>query len=172
MAGSPLWGGDGSDVKRKTSASGEQQIYVDPRYARRATASLGLDPFRVKNDVLSIVATRTPSDLKAVLFNNDISGIPTTQGTFSQKHGYFEIRAKLPLGHAVWPAFWKLADHSGWPPEVDVLEGRGEGPGDLVMTTHWRIPASGKIQSCGSTSACRTRRTDSTIAECCGRRIA
>lgn len=96
MAGSPLWGGDGSDVKRKTSANGEQQIYVDPRYARRATASLGLDPFRAKNDVLSIVATRTPSDLKAVLFNNDISGIPTTQGTFSQKHGYFEIRAKAP----------------------------------------------------------------------------
>jgi len=41
------------------------------------------------------------------------------------------------------------ADDGGWPPEVDVLEGRGERPGDLVMTTHWRIPATGKIQSCG-----------------------
>ena len=28
------WGGDGSDFKRKTSYNGEQQIYVDPRYAR------------------------------------------------------------------------------------------------------------------------------------------
>jgi beta-glucanase (GH16 family) len=144
------WGGDGSDFKRKTSANGEQQIYVDPRYAGRATEPLGLDPFRVKNGVLSIVASRTPPDLKPVLFNNEyVSGILTTQGTFSQKHGYFEIRAKIPVGHAVWPAFWMLADDGGWPPEVDVLEGRGERPGDMVMTTHWRIPSTQKIQSCG-----------------------
>jgi len=32
------WGGDGSDFKRKTSANGEQQIYVDPRYSGRAAA--------------------------------------------------------------------------------------------------------------------------------------
>ena len=36
------WGGDGSDFKRKTSYNGEQQIYVDPRYAGRATTPLGL----------------------------------------------------------------------------------------------------------------------------------
>ncbi|WP_027544329.1 family 16 glycosylhydrolase [Bradyrhizobium sp. WSM2254] len=144
------WGGDGSDFKRKTSANGEQQIYVDPRYSGRTVAPLGLDPFKVKDGVLSIVASRTPPELKSVLFNNEyISGILTTQGTFAQKHGYFEIRAKLPVGHAVWPAFWMLADDGGWPPEVDVLEGRGERPGDLVMTTHWRIPSTQKIQSCG-----------------------
>ncbi|PSO19591.1 glycoside hydrolase family 16 protein [Bradyrhizobium sp. MOS003] len=144
------WGGDGSDFKRKTSANGEQQIYVDPRYAGRAAAPLGLDPFRVKDGVLSIVASRTPPELKPLLFDNEyISGILTTQGRFAQKHGYFEIRAKVPVGHAVWPAFWMLADDGGWPPEVDVLEGRGERPGDLVMTTHWRIPSTQKIQSCG-----------------------
>ncbi|WP_298886582.1 glycoside hydrolase family 16 protein [uncultured Bradyrhizobium sp.] len=144
------WGGDGSDFKRKTSANGEQQIYVDPRYAGRAGVPLGLDPFKVENGVLSIVASRTPPELKQVLFNNDyISGILTTQGTFAQKLGYFEIRAKVPVGHAVWPAFWMLADDGGWPPEVDVLEGRGERPGDLVMTTHWRIQSTQKIQSCG-----------------------
>lgn len=90
------WGGDGSDFKRKTSANGEQQIYVDPRYAGRAATPLGLDPFRVKDGVLSIIASRTPPELKSVLFNNEyISGILTTQGTFAQKHGYFEIRAKV-----------------------------------------------------------------------------
>ena len=94
------WGGDGSDFKRKTSANGEQQIYVDPRYAGRATTPLGLDPFKVQDGVLSIVASRTPPELKAVLFNNEyISGILTTQGTFAQKYGYFEIRAKMPVGH-------------------------------------------------------------------------
>ena len=143
------WGGDGSDFKRKTTANGEQQIYVDPRYGGRSTTPLGLDPFKVRDGVLSIVARRTPAELKPVLFNNEYtSGILTTQGTFSQKYGYFEIRAKIPIGRGVWPAFWMLADDGGWPPEVDVMEGRGERPGDLVMTTHWRIP-TGRIESCG-----------------------
>jgi len=144
------WGGDGSDFKRKTAWNGEQQIYVDPRYSGRSTTPLGLDPFKVRDGVLSIVASRTPPELKPVLFDNEyISGILTTQGTFSQKHGYFEIRAKIPVGTGVWPAFWLLADDGGWPPEVDVMEGRGQRLGDLAMTTHWRTSATGTVQSCG-----------------------
>jgi beta-glucanase (GH16 family) len=144
------WGGNGSDLKRQTKYNGEQQIYVDPRYAGRALTPLGLDPFEVHDGVLSIVARRTPPDLKSVLFDNEyVSGLLTTQGWFAQKYGYFEIRAKLPIGTGVWPAFWMLADDGGWPPEIDVLEGRGQRPGDLVMTTHWRVPATGRIQSCG-----------------------
>ena len=144
------WGGEGSDFKRKTTYNGEQQIYVDPRYAGRATTPLGLDPFRVRDGVLSIVASRTPPALKPVLFNNEyVSGILTTQRSFSQKYGYFEIRSKIPVGTAVWPAFWLLANDGGWPPEIDVMEGRGERPGDVVMTTHWRIPATGSVDSCG-----------------------
>jgi beta-glucanase (GH16 family) len=144
------WGGDGSDVKRKDAWNGEQQIYVDPRYRGRSNAPLGLDPFKIRDGVLSIVARRTPPELKDVLFDNEyISGILTTQGSFSQKYGYFEIRSKIPVGTGVWPAFWLLADDGGWPPEIDALEGRGQQPGDLVMTTLWRIPATGRIESCG-----------------------
>jgi beta-glucanase (GH16 family) len=144
------WGGDGSDFKRKTTYNGEQQIYVDPRYSGRATTPLGLDPFKVRDGILSIVATRIPAELKWLLFNNEyMSGILTTQGAFSQKYGYFEIRSKIPVGTGVWPAFWLIADDGGWPPEIDVMEGRGQRPGDLVMTTHWRIPATGFVQSCG-----------------------
>ena len=144
------WGGDGSDFKRKTSANGEQQIYVDPRYSGRSSTPLGLDPFKVSDGILSIVASRTPVELKPVLFNNEyISGMLTSQGKFSQKYGYFELRSKIPVGTGVWPAFWLLADDGGWPPELDVMEGRGQRPGDLVMTTHWRIPATGRIESCG-----------------------
>jgi beta-glucanase (GH16 family) len=144
------WGGDGSDFKRKTAYNGEQQIYVDPRYSGRGATPLGLDPFKIRDGVLSIVATRTPAALKSVLFNNEyVSGILTTQSWFSQKYGYFEIRSKIPVGTGVWPAFWMLADDGGWPPEIDVMEGRGQRPGDLVMTTHWRIPATGRVESCG-----------------------
>ena len=144
------WGGDGSDFKRKTAWNGEQQIYVDQRYGGRSTTPLGLNPFSVRDGILSIVASRTPPTLKPVLFNNEYtSGILTTQSKFSQKYGYFEIRSKIPIGIGVWPAFWMLADDGGWPPEIDVMEGRGQRPGDLVMTTHWRIPATGRVESCG-----------------------
>ena len=163
------WGGDGSDFKRKTSYNGEQQIYVDPRYGGRATTPLGLDPFKVRDGILSIVASRTPPALKSVLFNNEyVSGILTTQSWFSQKYGYFEIRSKIPVGTGVWPAFWMLADDGGWPPEIDVMEGRGQRPGDLVMTTHWRIPATGAWNPAGLTSWCRTQRPLSTTMACCG----
>ncbi|HEV7878982.1 glycoside hydrolase family 16 protein [Bradyrhizobium sp.] len=144
------WGGDGSDFKRKTSYNGEQQIYVDPRYGGRSITPLGLDPFKIQDGILSIVASRTPAALKTLLFDNEyVSGILTTQSSFAQKYGYFEIRAKIPVGTGVWPAFWMLANDGGWPPEIDVMEGRGGRPGDLVMTTHWRIPATGKVESCG-----------------------
>jgi beta-glucanase (GH16 family) len=143
------WGGEGSDFKRKDAWNGEQQIYVDPRYGGRASTPLGLDPFRIRDGVLSIVASRTPPALKSVLFNNEyVSGILTTQSRFSQKYGYFEMRSKIPVGTGVWPAFWLLADDGGWPPELDVMEGRGQRPGDLAMTTHWRIP-SGSVEYCG-----------------------
>src|SRR5258705_11725773 len=48
------WGGDGSDFKRKTAYNGEQQIYVDARYGGRSTTPLGLDPFKIRDGVLSI----------------------------------------------------------------------------------------------------------------------
>ncbi len=144
------WGGAGSDFKRKTSWNGEQQIYVDPRYAGSGTTPLGLDPFKVRDGILSIVASRTPPELKPVLFDNEyISGVLTTQSVFTQKHGYFEIRAKVPVGIGVWPAFWMLADDGGWPPEIDILEGRGQQPDTVVMTTHWRSPETGLVNSCG-----------------------
>jgi len=148
--GAHYWGGKGSDIRRKDAYNGEQQIYVDPGYAGRFWIPLGLDPFRIRHGVLSIVASRTPRELKWLLFNNEyVSGILTSQASFAQKYGYFEIRAKIPHGTGVWPAFWLLANDGGWPPEIDVMEGRGQRPGDLVMTTHWRIPTTQKIESCG-----------------------
>jgi beta-glucanase (GH16 family) len=45
-----------------------------------------------------------------------------TDGKFNHKHGYWEVRAKLPAeaGPGLWPAFWTLS--RGWPPEMDILE--------------------------------------------------
>ena len=42
----------------------------------------------------------------------------------SWKHGYFELRCKLPptSKKGAWPAFWMTSADFLWPPEVDMLE--------------------------------------------------
>ncbi len=67
------------------------------------------------------------------------SGIVTTLGKWSQRYGYFEIRAKMPAGKGMWPAFWGLPVSRDWPPEIDVLEILGDTPKQVHMTSHWGL---------------------------------
>ena len=57
----------------------------------------------------------------------------TTAGKKEFQYGYIEARAKVPVGHGIWPAFWMLGDNidtAGWPlcGEVDILESVGNNP--------------------------------------------
>jgi beta-glucanase (GH16 family) len=65
------------------------------------------------------------------------SGIITSYGTFHLKYGYVEIRAKMPKGQGLWPAFWLLPVDQSWPPEIDVFEVLGHEPNTVYMTNHW-----------------------------------
>ena len=61
---------------------------------------------------------------------------------FNQKYGKFEIRAKLPLGKGVWPAFWLLPQaekFGGWAAsgEIDILEAKGQEPNKIWGTLHF-----------------------------------
>lgn len=61
---------------------------------------------------------------------------------FAQRYGLFEIRAKLPTGQGVWPAFWMLPEkdvYGGWAAsgEIDILEVRGQNPREIVGTIHY-----------------------------------
>ncbi len=59
------------------------------------------------------------------------SGVITSRAKYS--YGYFEMRAKLPKGAGVWPAFWLLADKQQ---EIDVLELVGSRPNSVEMYYH------------------------------------
>jgi beta-glucanase (GH16 family) len=60
---------------------------------------------------------------------------------FEQKYGRFEIRAKLPFGQGIWPAFWLLGNDISdvsWPQcgEIDIMEFVGKTPSRNYGSLH------------------------------------
>lgn len=57
------------------------------------------------------------------------------------KYGRISIKAKLPAGQGLWPAFWMLGeptDSQGWPQagEIDIMEWVGKSPLETLGTLH------------------------------------
>ena len=135
-------------VKRTLLGNAERQVYFDPSYL-----GLGIDPFRVANGILTITAAPLAPAAQAML-DTEItrqredfqkrglhklaysSGLISTRGGFTQKYGYFEMRARWSAGKGLWPAFWLLPADGGWPPEIDILEAHGDKPGIAFQSTH------------------------------------
>ena len=123
------------DVKNHTLISNhEKELYVDPGFRGTSSKSLKLNPFSIKNGVLSITAARTQNPfLSGYRFT---SGVITTEPSFTQTYGVFEMRAKIPKGRGYWPAFWLLPADKSWPPEIDVMEILGHASTELYTTLH------------------------------------
>jgi beta-glucanase (GH16 family) len=118
---------------RSLGSNGELQVYVDRGFRGGSAKPLGLDPFRVRNGALEIVADRAPPDIQPQIWNYAFtSGLITSQYSHSQTYGVFEMRARLPKGQGLWPAFWLLPTDHSWPPEIDILEVLGHD----MMTLH------------------------------------
>lgn len=122
------WGAEnGSTLESQAS------WYIDTPYA----PTRGLDPFSVSNGLLSITAQSVPAKLQPFVNGYDYaSGMLTSFNSFSQTYGYFEMRADMPEGSGIWPAFWLLPADGDWPPELDVIELSGAEPQRLIMTAH------------------------------------
>lgn len=129
----------------------EAQYYSD--------ATVGTDPFAVRGGVLHITAAPAGGGKGALPDGATYtSGLITTQASFSQQYGYFEMRAKLPAGRGFWPAFWLLPNDLSWPPEIDVVEVLGHDPTTLHVTAHYVLGGRRKLDGvcsadCGKAGA-------------------
>ncbi|MEA1784658.1 glycoside hydrolase family 16 protein [Arenibacter sp. GZD96] len=91
------------------------------------------DNYRIEDGLLFITAQKDGSTYT--------SSKITTKDKFQFRYGKIEIRAKLPSGHGVWPAFWLLGaniDTVGWPlcGEIDIMEYVGKEPEMLMNAIH------------------------------------
>jgi hypothetical protein len=86
-------------------------------------------PFKVTPQGLQIVARKDASGRwhSGLICSVDKDG--RGQHGFSQQFGYFEMKAKLPAGPGVWPAFWLIGvDKKESASEIDVIEYYGAFP--------------------------------------------
>jgi beta-glucanase (GH16 family) len=112
-----------SNGKHTLYSNYELEYYVDPDFTGGTAAPLGLQPFSIANGILTIAARPTSSaNLPYLESHPYTSGLLTTETSFAQTYGYFEIRAEVPSGKGLWPAFWLLPADGTWSPELDVME--------------------------------------------------
>ena len=105
------WNFEGSGVNRNN----ELQSYAD---------NMEDGNIFFEDDCLNIVAKEESRNGK-----NYTSASITTQGKVAYRYGIFEMRAKLPFGNGLWPAFWLMGQTNFfnaqlWPVtgEIDIME--------------------------------------------------
>ncbi len=137
------WHGGGKQGTWNTTyAYGERKLNDELQYY--ADPFQDIDPFSLRDGAL--VITATPSADPARTWGQPyVSGVITSLGSFSQQYGYFEMRAKLPAGQGLWPAFWMLPVEHVWPPELDILEAFGSEPNQL----HWAALTATSLGNAG-----------------------
>lgn len=94
-------------------------------------------PFSIDNGILTITMKRIDGKWTSGL----LASIDRQGHGFAQTTGYWEMRAKLPDGNGVWPAFWlsTIGKPGQASPEIDAMEYYGHEPRGYLATTHvWK----------------------------------
>lgn len=161
------------DTKKWSYESGhvrnqEQQYYVEAEPENCFVAN-GMLTIRGKQDTIANAKYKSGSDdwryKDSVAFFTSAS--LNTLGKASWKYGKIEIRAKLPCGRGVWPAFWMMGTNRGdvkWPQcgEIDIMEYIGAKDSTTIYGTIHRDSEKDDPPyfSTGKTIKCQTIHTD------------
>lgn len=100
------------------------------------------DNIAVRNGTLVITAKKQTVTCPGGSTRKYTSGLIRSKDKFATAFGRFEMRAKLPAGKGLWPAFWMLSQDypyggKGRSGEIDIMEMLGQQPQKIVGTTHW-----------------------------------
>lgn len=108
---------------RKWRVRDNAHLSFDAAYLTKNAVKVSNGSLRIEGRRRSSPATAS-NGLRQRWYN---TGYLDSIGTFSQKYGRWEIRAKLPTSHTmargVWPAFWLRADKTAG--EIDIMEAYG-----------------------------------------------
>lgn len=107
--------------------------FGDARFAEPGPQS----PFSIAHGLLSITMAQTDGKWSSGL----LASIDREGHGFAQTTGYWEMRAKLPDGPGVWPAFWlsTIGKPDQASPEIDAMEYYGHNRDNYLATVHvWK----------------------------------
>ncbi len=107
---------------------------------RNVTIANGLADIQTKKETLSNTKG-TFNYTSGMLSGDNSNGVPKKSFTY----GLVEMRAKLPKGQGIWPAFWMLDANSTGDYEIDAMELLGNEPAKMYMNYHWKN-SSGVMQ--------------------------
>lgn len=97
---------------------------------------------RVQNGLLKLISKH-----EKFKGNEYTSGAVHTKGKFNFLYGKVEMKAKLPAGQGLFPAFWMMPEKEGvWLPEIDIMEMLGHLPNEIWMVSHW-LDHTGTLKS-------------------------
>lgn len=66
------------------------------------------------------------------------SGAIQVKTGYSMRYGRIDIRAKLPVGKGIFPAFWMLPVANHALPEIDIMEMVGHQPREIWQVYHYK----------------------------------
>jgi len=134
---------------RRLSGNDEAQTYIDPSLVDPGEYGR---PWTIADGVLTITAQPRPAALADDVSTPYVSGMLETAGgktgepfvtPFFQKFGYWEIRAQLPHGKGLWPAFWLIGGRNN-EYEIDIMEALGQEGGPGGSTVHHAVHQFGR----------------------------
>ena len=130
-----IWGrnlGDGTEYAIPGWGNNELQVYTDQNAFGNGSGHLEIEASAV-TDGSAGDAYYGPAQWTSARL--------VTKNKLHVHYGRIAIRAKVPAGKGLWPAFWMLGqemDSQGWPlaGEIDIMEGVGKAPLEALGTLH------------------------------------
>jgi Ca2+-binding RTX toxin-like protein len=131
----------------------QKQLFLDPDHVTPSGVRTGLNPFSFAPDpsepgdgIMTITASRTPSNLRDVIAADYVSGHINTASSFEFRYGYVEMRAKVPAGNGLLSTFYALRSDKGTLGEIDINEYVGATPKAFYQTVHYTDPGGAFVK--------------------------